>query len=211
MNQILEIELASEELEGRAEQLKENKDQLVSKEQMIQQVMDKLSVDVAIIEKLESNLSDIKEKDKEVDRKIEVCSSQIDEILSQIGATEGKYQSSMETIEMAEQMGCDVGNSKEIVIERLEVLNECRKQIDKIADRLESVSNKESVDINSVAMRKSMEPKEYNAMMDKMVIAHGEAIKNVSYMSPEQQHEEHAEYTENVERAKKEYAEQYRR
>lgn len=213
MNQILEIPSEIERVESDTEKLTENKEKLESNEQKIQDSISKLNGDVAIIEKIESNLRDVQEKRQEVDDKIQECSSQLSDILSKIDEAEDKYQSSMETVEMAEQMGCDVGDSKSKIEERLEILSECRKQISEIADKLEVITSKENAGrtINRSGNTKSMNPKEYNAMMDKAVIEHGEMMKKATYMSPEQRNEEHAQYAQNAEKAKQEYAEQYRR
>lgn len=213
MNQILEIPSEIEQLEGESEKLTENKELLESNEQKIQNSINKLNGDVAIVERIEGNLSDVQEKKQEVDDKLQKCSSQISDILSQIDEAEDKYQSSMETIEMAEQLGCDVGDSKSKIEERLEILNECRKQISEIADKLEVVSSKEKAGrtINKNDNTKSMSPKEYNAMLDKAVIEHGEMMKKATYMSSEQRNEEHARYVQSVEKTKQEYAEQYRK
>lgn len=235
MNQIISmIESSVEDEESKAKELKEDKEYVSSREMGIKRSIEKLESDTVVSKLLENKLSNIEKERMDIDKKIEECNNEVNNILEQIEEAEAKNLDSAKVLNELESMGEDVGEAKNIASERMTVLQKCREQLGKITEKLgvafmesksvqinakhgsgehQKISNKEMEDKSAGDTEKDANQQkieEYNKMIDESVIKHGEMLKRAHYMSKEEKDMEHAIYTENAQRVKEEFAQQGR-
>lgn len=234
VNQIISaMESSIEEREKQAEKLCEDKNQILEREIGIRNSIQKLENDIAVSRVLEKNLSDIENKKEDVSRKIEEFGNEMNNILNQIEDAEADTEDSESAISELESIGEDVGDSKEITLERRKILEKCREQIGQMLGKLGNAvtgrSDSERKDFKTdnsiqagrteqrsdVQEQKGEKGKQnietFNKMIDESVKKHKEMSERTHYLPEEEKRKEHAAYAENAEKVKKEFAAQSRK
>lgn len=232
MNQIISmIESSVEEQEKQAEKLHESRGQILSREKEIENSINQLESDIAVSRILENKLSDIQKEREGIDKEVEKFKSEMSCILEQIEEAETTSEGSADAVSELENLGEDVGDSKNIVSERRTILENCRERIGEMFHQLGEVfsGNKgnggasarinsgEQTEISEQPMEKLEELgpekseeeqkiEKFNKMIDESVRKHGEMCKEAHVWSPYERHEEHGIYTENAKKAKEEFA-----
>ncbi len=233
MNQIISnIETMVNAQENRAEELCDEREQIVSREAEIKNAVQQLEDDIAVSGILRKNMSEAEMKKEDVSRKIEEFGREMNDVLSQIDEEESKAANSANTIHELESMGEQIGNSKSVLSERMYILKNCRERIGQMLSKLGDAfpGHKESSQANVrdkasgegrvseqpmknnviQSREKSGEQKisEFNKMIDESVRKHGEMLKRTHYLPKDEAGEEHASYSENANKAKEDFAAQ---